>query len=179
MHCHSLEVIPPQVGRQSLVCYLAGCTTCRWGWHLGWCSSTSIAPYTPQQLLPGSRRLRHQTDVWSDPNCHQHHTNRTFLKARRKTMLPACARYEYLSRGFWYCQLRQIASHDDHPIGTCRMGPDCRTAVVDPRLRVHGIRNLRVVDASIFPHTTSGHTNFPAIMVMEKLSDMLKEDYCV
>jgi choline dehydrogenase len=55
-----------------------------------------------------------------------------------------------------------------HPVGTCRMGPDPCTAVVDCKLRVHGIRNLRVADASIFPVITSGNTNAPAIMVGER-----------
>lgn len=52
-----------------------------------------------------------------------------------------------------------------HLCGTCRMGDDPRHAVVDHRLKVHGIENLRVIDASIFPHVTSGNINAPAMMV--------------
>jgi choline dehydrogenase len=63
-----------------------------------------------------------------------------------------------------------------HPCGTCRMSPDAADAVVDPRLRVHGIENLRIVDASIFPTVTSGNINAPAIMVGEKGADLLLED---
>lgn len=64
-----------------------------------------------------------------------------------------------------------------HPVSTCRMGPDPATDVVDARLRVHGIADLRVIDASVFPTLTSGNTNAPAIMVGEKGSDIVLEDH--
>jgi choline dehydrogenase len=59
-----------------------------------------------------------------------------------------------------------------HPCGTCAMGPDPRTAVVDGTLRVHGVAGLRVVDASIFPTVTSGNINAAVIMVAEKAADL-------
>ncbi len=63
-----------------------------------------------------------------------------------------------------------------HPCGSCKMGQDFSTSVVDERLRVHGIDGLRVVDASVFPAIPSGNTNAPAMMVGEMGAQMILDD---
>lgn len=71
---------------------------------------------------------------------------------------------------------RENAGSIYHLCGSCTMGRDEQIAVVDNRLRVHGIHNLRVVDASIFPNVTSGNTNAPVMMVAEKGAAMILQD---
>ena len=68
--------------------------------------------------------------------------------------------------------LRATAMTTFHPVGTCKMGSD-PMAVVDSKLRVHGIDGLRVADASIMPIISSGNTNAPAIMIGERCADFV------
>ncbi len=71
--------------------------------------------------------------------------------------------------------LRREVDHRHHPLGTCRMGPaGDADAVVDAQLRVHGITNLRVADASVMPDDPTGNTNVPTIMIGEKASDLIR-----
>ena len=72
--------------------------------------------------------------------------------------------------------VRQEGQSAHDPVGTCRMGSDAG-AVVDARLRVHGIAGLRVADASIMPTLVSGNTNAACMMIGEKAAEMLAKDH--
>jgi choline dehydrogenase len=69
--------------------------------------------------------------------------------------------------------LRRTIQTGMHPAGSCAMGVDSATSVVDGELRVHGISSLRVADASIMPRIVSGNTNAPTIMIAEKAADLI------
>jgi choline dehydrogenase len=72
----------------------------------------------------------------------------------------------------WEKYLRGNATYGAHAVGTCRAGGD-NAAVVDPDLRVRGVNNLRVVDASIMPTLPSGNTNAPTMMIAERGADLI------
>uniref|UniRef100_A0A453Z3N0 Glucose-methanol-choline oxidoreductase N-terminal domain-containing protein n=1 Tax=Anopheles quadriannulatus TaxID=34691 RepID=A0A453Z3N0_ANOQN len=76
---------------------------------------------------------------------------------------------------FFKCLIQHYSQTIYHPSGTAKMGPATDPmAVVDDQLRVHGIRGLRVVDASIMPKITTGNTNAPTIMIAERAADLIK-----
>ncbi|KAJ3657993.1 hypothetical protein Zmor_009762 [Zophobas morio] len=90
---------------------------------------------------------------------------------------PICSNFEKNSKKYLECVIRNYASSGYHRAGaTDAMGPDRRKFVVDDKLRVHGVENLRVVDASIFPLGVSGNTNAPTAMVAEKGADIIKSE---
>ncbi|XP_023014363.2 glucose dehydrogenase [FAD, quinone] [Leptinotarsa decemlineata] len=92
--------------------------------------------------------------------------------------LPACKEFEAFSKDYWFCTLRHLTFDVFHPMSTCQMGPDPKKgAVVNHLAKVHGLMNVRVADASIFPFTISGHTSAPCVMIGEKVSDLIKLDY--
>ncbi|XP_018787277.1 PREDICTED: glucose dehydrogenase [FAD, quinone] isoform X1 [Bactrocera latifrons] len=98
--------------------------------------------------------------------------------ALHKIDLDACNNFVYQSDEYWRCYINHMTTTVYHPVGTAKMGPEGdATAVVDWRLRVHGAKGLRVVDASIMPDIVAANTNAAIIMIGEKGADMIKEDW--
>lgn len=94
------------------------------------------------------------------------------------TPLPGCEHLLFSSDPYWECVLRMYGSTLGHHVGTCKMGPSHDPeAVVDPELRVKGIKNLRVVDGSIMPNIVAGHTNSVIMAIGEKASDLIKQTW--
>ncbi|XP_075157539.1 glucose dehydrogenase [FAD, quinone]-like [Haematobia irritans] len=92
-----------------------------------------------------------------------------------RTPVPGCEAYEFGSDDYWRCSVRTMTYTLHHQVATCRMGPATDdTAVVDPELKVHGVRKLRVVDAGIIPFPPTAHTNAVVFMIAEKAADMIK-----
>nr|CAH7753090.1 unnamed protein product [Callosobruchus chinensis] len=91
---------------------------------------------------------------------------------------PQCSNLPFGSDAYWTCAIRHVSTSLGHHVGTCRMGPKGDPdAVVDPRLRVHGINRLRVVDGSVMPNIVAGHTNAPIFMIGERAADFIKEEW--
>ncbi|XP_061937759.1 glucose dehydrogenase [FAD, quinone]-like isoform X2 [Apis cerana] len=94
--------------------------------------------------------------------------------------IPGCRHTKPDTDEYWECSLKHLSSTLFHPCGTARMGPaNDSSTVVDSRLKVHGVENLRVIDASIMPEVTSGNTNAPTMMIAEKGADIVKQDWGV
>ncbi|XP_041979465.1 uncharacterized protein LOC121733312 [Aricia agestis] len=91
-----------------------------------------------------------------------------------KLNVKACEHLPWGSKEYWRCYIVNTVTSILHPVGTCPMG---RPGVVDERLRVYGVRGLRIADASIMPTIPSGNTNAPTMMIGEKAADMIKEDH--
>ncbi|KXJ73585.1 hypothetical protein RP20_CCG015527 [Aedes albopictus] len=90
--------------------------------------------------------------------------------------VPNCNHLPEFTDEYWDCAIRQYTMTIYHMSGTTKMGPrEDPYAVVDNKLRVHGIKGLRVIDASIMPRITSGNINAPVVMIGEKGADLIKE----
>lgn len=143
----------------------------------------SSDPFARPLLYPNSFCNRHDMDVIVDgfKAAMKLADTKTFKEngfELDRTPPPECSHLEFASDDYWVCAAIQTTHSNYHPVGTCKMGPDSDPdAVVDPQLRVYGIKHLRVVDSSIMPAVTSGNTNAPSIMIGEKGSDLIKESY--
>ncbi|XP_073944933.1 ecdysone oxidase-like [Choristoneura fumiferana] len=96
----------------------------------------------------------------------------------KRVQFKDCDDTAFGSDAYWECMTRTLTYNVYHPVGTAKMGKaDDPTAVVDSRLRVHGVKGLRVVDASIMPTITSVNTNIPVVMVAERAADFIKDQH--
>ncbi|KAJ8917310.1 hypothetical protein NQ315_002328 [Exocentrus adspersus] len=92
--------------------------------------------------------------------------------------IPQCEPLGFGTDEYFACMTRYFTFTIYHHSGTCKMGPPTdKAAVVDPRLRVYGVKGLRVIDASIIPEVPAAHTNAPTFMIAEKGADLIKEDW--
>lgn len=92
---------------------------------------------------------------------------------------PACRRLKYRSDDYWRCYIRHVGNTAVHAGGTCRMGKgsDDPKAVVDSHLRVIGIKNLIVADASVMADVTNANTQAPIYAIAEKTSEMILRNW--
>jgi choline dehydrogenase-like flavoprotein len=97
---------------------------------------------------------------------------------RRKLFVNSCEELDFDTKSYWECMLRNIGTSSLHAVGTCKMGPSSDPeAVVDPKLKVHGIKGIRVADASVMPLIVGTPTYATTIMIGEKAADMIKMDW--
>ncbi|KAK2580032.1 hypothetical protein KPH14_012319 [Odynerus spinipes] len=94
------------------------------------------------------------------------------------TSHPLCANYHFGTEAYWECYVRATTGPENHQAGTCKMGPVTDpTTVVNPELRVHGIPNIRVADASIFPLVPNANPIAGIMMVAEKAADLISSSW--
>ncbi|XP_060533184.1 glucose dehydrogenase [FAD, quinone]-like [Cylas formicarius] len=99
------------------------------------------------------------------------------VKANYKK-LPACNKHEFDSDDYWKCAIRHLSSNAGHVTGSARMGsPNDERAVVDLKLKVHGVSGLRVADDSVIPVTISGHLTALKLAIGERASELILEEW--
>ena len=149
----------------------------------GYITVNSTDPFVPPLIYPNYFNDSRDLEVIIDAlNIAMNLSKTNALKSAGISLdtnrLDLCKYYEYGTDDYWICQARNYTQALFHPAGTCKMGPsnDIR-AVVDPHLRVYGVKSLRVADASVMPRVVSGNLNAAVIMIAERCADIIKRDY--
>ncbi|PSN31201.1 Glucose dehydrogenase [FAD, quinone], partial [Blattella germanica] len=94
------------------------------------------------------------------------------------TVVKGCEGFTFGSDEYFECAVRMATGPENHPAGSCKMGPSSDPmAVVDHELKVHGVSNIRVIDASFFPVNPNSNPTSVIIMSAEKASDLIQETY--
>ncbi|KAG7204873.1 hypothetical protein KM043_005273 [Ampulex compressa] len=140
-------------------------------------------PFDPPKMDP--RLFTHPADVEIILEGVKHAINismtepfQAYGSRLHEAKIPGCRAFDFGTDDYWRCAIKHLPSMMNHEIGTAKMGPSNDPyAVVDPRLRVYGVRGLRVVDASIMPTMPTGHVNAGIYMIGEKAAHMIKQDW--